>query len=626
MESVDENSGNTLNFMSQVKQIIKEGNISQLKNFCSDKENEEQVIIFTMSDFNVICSSLDLVSCFMDYLKDHEANDQDMENFGDLFSHISYISNEKELILGFLEQFDPMVEFDIINCLFPGLEIVCAKIMERDKANQTYHLNMVFSSFVYYAESLNLPKYDNYDPMEEYPERAEELKLAKFMKKCTEVGRSMLEIIQQQFQQKEIHKNHIKAVNCEFFNLCIGLLERLSRLNLEELTCTESAEKLIGKKSKDQNSVSQGPHAEPRLVLKTASDVCSLLHSLHCPWTMHCNMTWKNLISSDRKLSQEEFDRLELARGCYLYLIFDKGHGIDLFPQMDHPLFSFKQCIPGILSLLKQQDSVMLHKGLALCRYASNRLDPLTIHNRYLTNALKETNWHKPVSSLFQSAIHISTHCPSKTLRQRSGQFIVRFLDKFVWTDRYNILYSLITNAQHPGMVGYLIGYFKDKLSEILQQQMPIGSSYFLERSHHIIKISVALKEGSETDLLSEYNRLMSSLNMLRFLFIRDKNNKTQIWNIQASIEEQFLEPLRTGINLSRMHFRDELKKQSHPRKEVSNETEFSICGTNLSTFPLMERKQALESAIHSFDMLENISIRVQEIIDQHRSTIEELM
>ena len=42
-------------------------------------------------------------------------------------------------------------------------------------------------------------------------------------------------------------------------------------------------------------------------------------------------------------------------------------------------------------------------------------------------------------------------------------------MDKFDWPDRYWLLYDLLVNSQHRGVVGYLLGYFKDKLDELLQ-------------------------------------------------------------------------------------------------------------------------------------------------------------
>jgi len=44
---------------------------------------------------------------------------------------------------------------------------------------------------------------------------------------------------------------------------------------------------------------------------------------------------------------------------------------------------------------------------------------------------------------------------------------------------------------------------------------------------------------------------------------------QTGIYDRLASVEENYLNALRTGINLSRMHFRDELKKQSSPKPGI---------------------------------------------------------
>nr|CAB3249334.1 glomulin [Phallusia mammillata] len=282
--------------------------------------------------------------------------------------------------------------------------------------------------------------------------------------------------------------------------------------------------------------------------------------------------------------------------------------------------FAFSCCISAILTFLKATNPTKVHKGLTICRFVTNRLEPLSLQSSYLTQELKIVHIQHPARSLLEAAVSIATQCPSKTLRQRSAQFLTKFVNKFAWSDRFHLVFYLINTVEHSGVVGHMTVYFKDKLAEILQGEPPLGSHVFLKPSNFekLLRKCIALPQGSETDLLSEYDRIMASLNLLRFLFLRDTNNKTGIWEQVPTIEIQFLNLLRTDINLSRMHFREELKKQSLPVKgEQAPTPEFTINGVSLPSLPPKHRVQMLQSAIHSFDMMQTVCIRVQEIMDK---------
>ena len=54
------------------------------------------------------------------------------------------------------------------------------------------------------------------------------------------------------------------------------------------------------------------------------------------------------------------------------------------------------------------------------------------------------------------------------------------------------------------------------------------SQKFFMEKNRlrRIFEISIYLPDGSDTDLLAEYDKIIASLNLLRFLFIRDINNR----------------------------------------------------------------------------------------------------
>ena len=58
----------------------------------------------------------------MDFLKNEKVENENLKCFQDIFLRISTVASCKEMHLGILEHFDPMVELDIVELLFPALK------------------------------------------------------------------------------------------------------------------------------------------------------------------------------------------------------------------------------------------------------------------------------------------------------------------------------------------------------------------------------------------------------------------------------------------------------------------------------------------------------------------------
>jgi len=64
----------------------------------------------------------------MSFLKKERTEEEDLKYFQDIFQLITVNANHKEMFLGLLEQFDPLLEFDLVKLLFPALK-TCTSCM-----------------------------------------------------------------------------------------------------------------------------------------------------------------------------------------------------------------------------------------------------------------------------------------------------------------------------------------------------------------------------------------------------------------------------------------------------------------------------------------------------------------
>ncbi|XP_013909101.1 PREDICTED: glomulin isoform X2 [Thamnophis sirtalis] len=131
----------------------------------------------------------------------------------------------------------------------------------------------------------------------------------------------------------------------------------------------------------------------------------------------------------------------------------------------------------------------------------------------------------------------------------------------------------------------------------------------------------LSLPEGAETDLLQHSDRIMASLNLLRYLFIKDKedDNKTCVWTELYKIESNFLKPLHTGLNMSRAHYEAEIKRKKENKKEPHSSKQpltQLITKAKMSGITKDMELQALHSALFTFDLMESVLARVEELIE----------
>uniref|UniRef100_A0A8C3J1A4 Glomulin, FKBP associated protein n=1 Tax=Calidris pygmaea TaxID=425635 RepID=A0A8C3J1A4_9CHAR len=115
--------------------------------------------------------------------------------------------------------------------------------------------------------------------------------------------------------------------------------------------------------------------------------------------------------------------------------------------------------------------------------------------------------------------------------------------------------------------------------------------------------------------------RIMASLNLLRYLVIKDceSDNQTGVWTMLAKIEQNFLKPLHVGLNMSKAHYEAEIKNKKENKREAQSSK--TICSVTVSgeKMPAMTTEmqlQVLHSALFTFDLIESVLARVEELIE----------
>ncbi|NXP89579.1 GLMN protein, partial [Passerina amoena] len=297
---------------------------------------------------------------------------------------------------------------------------------------------------------------------------------------------------------------------------------------------------------------------------------------------------------------------------CLSYLMFVQHFGVECLPVVFSPSYLLLCNMTHIEVLLKRTEESVLSKGLDLFESCLLRIEDNSLLHHYLEL--------RGFINVTQDLVKIMTLCPMEHMRKKSLNILQLFIDKFDTEGKYTLFRCLLKTSNHAGVEGYIIKNIKDQIHLALTNEC--DKIWFT--GHHLISLLdlvLSLPEGAETDLLQNSDRIMASLNLLRYLVIKDceSDNQTGVWTTLGKIEQNFLKPLRVGLNMSKAHYEAEIKNKKENRKEAHNSN--TVCSVTVSgeKMPAMTtgmQLQVLHSALFTFDLIESVLARVEELIE----------
>ncbi|XP_039273683.2 glomulin-like [Styela clava] len=555
----------------------------------------------------------ELIGSTISFLREN-AISENLKTYEKCLEKIAGFAVPKDVYLGILEQFDPSIESMYVELLMPALSNVLEKLALNDIDACITVLETTFSTLSYYLESLNIPKYEDFDPTLKRTKKFEAQKIESFISKYIDLLNPVVREIYS--KNNQISSNILQFESYMFQFLC-NLLIMLGQVDLDEPLPDKENDSIR------ENVIFPGTS-------KICCDVMLKITHFHSPNVLWHIVNWYKLQPAEERSMEAKFEivkQVDRARACYVFLLLCRGLLYDQFPKVysSQCLLVFT-CI-SLNTLLSCENQCVAWKGLETLSFILNQTSDSSISCGEVVYNIKmsygsfqgRSQSLNPILDVFKNLISIAVMLPSKTIRSTAIQHVTKLLNLFRWEDKYSILVHLLRTTDHNGVQGVLIGYLKDRFNEILQEISPKNSLIFCEahKMSTLGELIFLLPQGTETDLLEDCDRLMPALNLFRFLLIRDKTNKTGILDHLDKLDTEFLKPLRNAIDLSRAHYENELKKYDRSSKRPDdNKTEFLVNGTPLPTLPYKEQKRTLEAALHTFDMIEIVTIRVIELID----------
>ncbi|XP_054459318.1 glomulin-like [Anoplopoma fimbria] len=325
--------------------------------------------------------------------------------------------------------------------------------------------------------------------------------------------------------------------------------------------------------------------------------------------------------STLKKNTQMDSVESKESRACLAYLLFVQLMGIQNYPAVFSPLFVLQCNMEYINQLLSSKNESHLLKGLAL--YAKS-LE--SVQDNSLPVSLLEL---KSFYSVPQNLRQVLTDCPMQHLRESGLKVFQLFINKLDAEAKHKFFRCMLKTSNHAGVESYIVKNIRNQV-EFSMKSGDANKRFLGEEFLSLLGLVFCLPQGAETDLLNSMDRIMESLNLLRYLLLRDKElrSTTDVWEELCRIKDQYLKILRVCISISRGYYSAELKALREDQKLKAKEAREAARSTRLfksmtvkhekvSNMSPEAQHQVLQSALVTFDLMESLIFRIEEITEE---------
>ncbi|XP_023272274.1 glomulin-like [Seriola lalandi dorsalis] len=325
--------------------------------------------------------------------------------------------------------------------------------------------------------------------------------------------------------------------------------------------------------------------------------------------------------SSLKKSTVMDKSQSKESRACLAYLLFVQLITIDSFPAVFSPVFVLQCNMEYINELLSSKKESHLLKGLALYGKSLE-----SVQDNSLPVSLLEL---KSFYSVPQKLRQVLTDCPMQHLRESGLQVFQLFINKLDAEAKHKFFRCMLKVSNHAGVESYIVKNIKNQVE--FSMKPGNANKWFLgEDFLSLLRLVLSLPQGSETDLLNSMDRIMESLNLVRYLLIRDKEpwSNTDVWEELGRMKDEYLKMLRVCISISRPYYSAELNALREDQKLKAKEARDAARSTklvksltvkheNVSDMSPEVQHQVLQSALVTFDLMESLIVRIEEITEE---------
>lgn len=295
----------------------------------------------------------------------------------------------------------------------------------------------------------------------------------------------------------------------------------------------------------------------------------------------------------------------------FYYLIFGEGVKINHLPSVYDTQYVARICLILSAHLLNHSGEYAFKKGLILAEQSLKQIKKESLNLDFL-----EYHFNK---DFIEHLINVMIYSQTSQTRKQSLDVFKSYIDKFSLTARYWLLMNFRSSISHAGLCGFIITHIKD----LINNQWTCENTMFKGKLLFDLIIKwCELPKKEKSDLVDNFEQIVASINIVRYLALRDKNsNVSGLWDSIPLLINAFLEPIRLGIYHSRTHYGMKLEEfQKQPRDGGWKDIKLNIKVGNemIPNIPQNDKVNVILSALNALDLIESLIVRVEECIAAH--------
>ncbi|XP_058058523.1 glomulin [Anopheles bellator] len=297
------------------------------------------------------------------------------------------------------------------------------------------------------------------------------------------------------------------------------------------------------------------------------------------------------------------------------------GNGCSTFnvPLVYEARYVFEMGLHYVVRLVNLPYTVALLKGIRLARSLVEKVKSVPLSARELESPI-----HISFCGRFIRALELSRNNFNRDTGVRLLRMYIRVFDD---EGRYTIFAHLLKHFDGDSVRSFAINEYRDLASAkmLLGHEAPLPLWYSGEVLREMLLSHICvLKEGVETDLVERSFTLTSALSALWVLLKTDQSNRSGVWDCFGDLEKQFLAKLRTALDLSTAHYKNELSavNRGDRDEQTGDMSKVSISALNGEAPPIMTRENNIDflnRMILTLEMLEFNLSRISNDIEQLR-------
>lgn len=328
------------------------------------------------------------------------------------------------------------------------------------------------------------------------------------------------------------------------------------------------------------------------------------------------NKSMNSLTNNEEKLSPyDHIEKINMTTLSGLFYGIYSGHfkvpdsAVPNVYSIEYVVHTVLLCVIHLLNFVEYGP---LAKGISLCRKILECYQTNTCHTM-LTNSIHY--------NLCQNLVNIAIYSTYETIRKEAVKLISIHVNKFEYKGRCMLIKYILNNSNHSGMIGYAISLYKNSIEEAFKESA-LPECFTGSQLMGMIKKMCHLPHGAESDLVELADQIITTLNLLRYLALKDNLNKTGIKECFTMIEDDYLEKLRTGLNMSKAHYEVKLMDIQNSKGLPEEECNISINvgGNVLDKIPTENKKEIIHSALNAFHLIEGLVARLSECININKT------